>query len=183
MFGLEGKYDIIYCDPPWSYRFTGMYDPGTGRVTSRADMHYPTMSFAELGELPVLELAADDCLLFLWSSGAVLDDMIQLGKKWGFQYVTVGFVWYKQRKNTGHYTMSECEMVLIFKHGRIPKPRGARNVRQFLSQKHAGHSQKPSEIRERITQMFPSQRKLEMFARERADGWDAFGNELETQRR
>lgn len=76
--------------------------------------------------------------------------------------------------------MSQCELCLIGKRGRIPTPRGARNVRQFVSSMRGRHSQKPDEVRRRIEEMFPTQRKLEMFARVAALGWDVWGNEVES---
>jgi N6-adenosine-specific RNA methylase IME4 len=75
--------------------------------------------------------------------------------------------------------MSQTEFVLAATRGNIPKPRGARNVRQFLSERRTKHSRKPKEVRDRIEAMFPTQRKIELFARERVPGWDAWGNEVE----
>lgn len=75
--------------------------------------------------------------------------------------------------------MSQVELCLIGKRGKIPKPRGARNIRQMVSVMRGKHSAKPSEVRKRIEEMFPEQSKLEMFAREASDGWDIHGNEVE----
>ena len=75
--------------------------------------------------------------------------------------------------------MSQCELCLIGKKGKIPSPRGARNIRQFVSEERQSHSSKPNEVRNRIELMFPTQTKLEMFARSTTDGWDVFGNEVE----
>lgn len=91
----------------------------------------------------------------------------------------MAFAWDKQLPVIGHYTMSQCELCLVFRRGRIPQPRGARNVRQFLSEKRTVHSAKPIEIRRRIEAMFPSQRKLELFARSPAEGWTVWGNEAD----
>ena len=71
--------------------------------------------------------------------------------------------------------MSQCELCLVFKRGRIPQPRGARDVRQLVSAARGPHSAKPAEVRRRIAAMFPAQRKLELFARERTEGWDGWG--------
>ena len=101
-------------------------------------------------------------------------------KAWGFQWATVGFVWDKQRVNPGFYTMSQCELYLIGKRGKIPSPRGARNVRQLVSSMREKHSKKPHEVRTRIEEMFPEQRKVELFAREKVRGWSAWGEEIES---
>ncbi len=171
------KYQIIYADPPWEYQMRqhgGVGDPETGGAVS----HYPVMSMLELEALPIDQIADKDCLLFMWTTGPQLDRSIEVGKAWGFVYKTVAFIWNKLRVNPGHYTMSQCEMVLVFKRGRIPQPRGARNVRQIVSEKRTRHSAKPSEVRNRIEQMFPEQAKIELFAREKVGGWDAWGDEI-----
>ena len=84
------------------------------------------------------------------------------------------------RVNPGFYTMSQCELCLVFKRGKIPTPRGKRNVRQLVSAKRGPHSVKPDEVRLRIEAMFPSQRKIELFARKGVAGWEPWG--LETAR-
>ena len=118
------------------------------------------------------------CLMFMWTSSPHLPVAIDLMKHWGFHYATIAFVWEKVRVNPGMYTMSSCEVCLVGKYKRIPLPRGARNVRQFLQKMRTKHSEKPPEIRDRIDKMFPKQKKIEMFARKTFDGWDAWGNEI-----
>ncbi len=116
----------------------------------------------------------------MWATSPHLDQAIDLGKAWGFRWATVAFVWDKVRVNPGFYTMSQCELCLVFKRGRIPRPRGARNVRQLVSEKRHTHSRKPDEIRRRIDLMFPQAAKIELFVRSRAPGWDAWGLEVES---
>jgi N6-adenosine-specific RNA methylase IME4 len=176
----EGKkYQIIYADPPWQYKSKECLSK-TSILNGKLNTHYPTMTMKDIKELLVGGVADDNCLLFLWVVSPMLDDCIDVLKSWGFKYSTIGFVWYKQKTNPGSYTMSECEICLIGKKGSIPTPRGARNIRQFLSEKKTKHSSKPLEIKDRITQMFPTQNKLELFAREKTDGWDVWGNEVES---
>ena len=180
------RYQIIYADPPWEYATT-MVNPNRKRLSlSNAANHYPTMSIDELCQLPISEIADEDCLLFMWIGSPMLDDSMKVGKAWGFKYTTVGFIWDKKRTNPGYYTMSQGELCLIFKKGKIPRPRGARNIRQFYSGKRGEHSQKPSAIRERINKMFPTQDKIELFARrpnslladKSFDDWDLWGLEV-----
>lgn len=183
----EKKYNIIYADPPWDYSYVGKnfdkqftkskfkFDP----VVSAKD-HYNTMSMQELYNLPIQEICEKDCLLFIWITNPHVDVGMELIKKWGFEFKTVAFVWHKQATNPGFYTMSQCELCFVAKKkgGNIPKPRGLRNVRQFYSEKRTKHSKKPDEIRYRIEKMFPEQTKIELFAREKITGWDAWGNEV-----
>ena len=182
MGGLEAqkmkKYEIIYADPAWQYK-TKESLAKTSILNGELNTHYGTMTIAELGGLPLGSISDKNSMLFMWVVSPMLDDGIELMKKWGFKYSTIAFIWHKQRANPGHYTMSECEICLVGRRGKIPTPRGARNVRQFLSEMRGKHSAKPTEIRNRIELMFPTQTKLEMFARQSAKGWDAWGNEVE----
>jgi N6-adenosine-specific RNA methylase IME4 len=137
------------------------------------------MTLDKLKELKVKEKCDKDCVLFLWTSSPHLPQAIELMTAWGFDYKTVAFVWEKQKTNPGYYTMSQCELCLVGKRGKIPRPRGSRKERQFLSSMRGRHSEKPEEIRSRISRMFPDQKKLELFARQKVEGWDAHGNEIE----
>ena len=172
------KYDIIYCDPPWDYKGQTQHNGAGGDDTGGAITHYPTIPLSELQTWLISDICNDNALLFMWSSSPHLDQAIDLGKSWGFQWATIGFIWDKQKVNPGFYTMSQCELCLIFKRGKIPQPRGTRNTRQFLSELRGPHSQKPDEIRDRIMDMFPDQKKLEMFATKRVEGWDAWGDNI-----
>ena len=171
----QGRFGIVYADPPWDYKGQLQHaGPGSGD-TGGAERHYPTVTLDMLAALDVPRIRAPDSLLFMWSSSPHLDQAIELGKRWGFAWATVAFVWDKQRVNPGFYTLSQCELCLVFKHGRIPAPRGARNVRQLVSEKRDRHSRKPAEVRARIDAMFPDAAKIELFARDRAEGWTAWG--------
>lgn len=167
------KYQIIYADPPWKYGGSG------GTKWAPASDYYNTMPLADIIAMKpdIDELADDNCLLFMWCCGPTMQDAITLGNSWGFDYITVAFVWHKQRANVGNYTMSSCEFVLLFKKGKIPEDR-VRNpgVLQFLSMPIGEHSKKPYIIRNRIDQMFPKSNKIELFSRDLVAGWDCFGD-------
>tara|TARA_B110001454_G_scaffold149306_1_gene138699 strand:+ start:203 stop:757 length:555 start_codon:yes stop_codon:yes gene_type:complete len=170
------KYSIVYADPPWDYKGQKQH-AGIGKSdTGGAVSHYDTM---KLGEIMALDVSAitdpKECLLFMWSSSPHLPQALDVMMAWGFSWATVAFVWDKQKVNPGFYTMSQVELCLVGKKGKIPQPRGARNVRQFISEMRGGHSSKPVTVRERIEQMFPDQRKIELFARDTAPGWDSWG--------
>jgi len=192
------KFDIIYADPPWHYNGKLQFDK-TSKGKEKVDLRrtkdrnifistpgfkYPTMKTDELKEFPIQQITKDDCLLFMWTSNPHLAQAIELGKAWGFEYRTVAFVWDKMNHNPGKYTLSNCELCLLFKHGRIPTPRGKRNIQQLfrspnntfvLSQKRQQHSEKPVEIMQAIEEMFPKQKRIELFARKKIDGWYSWG--------
>ncbi len=163
------KYDIIYADPPWTYN---------SKENLTDDLPYNQMTLDQLKKMDIESLCKQDCLLFLWVVSPMLPEGLELLKSWGFKYGTIAFVWHKQRANMGHYTMSECEIVIVGKKGRFPKGRWRRNVKQFISQQRTTHSKKPHTILLRIEEMYPRADKLDLFAREWSGNWDVFGNEL-----
>ena len=182
------KYQIIYADPPWDYGGKMQYDKTTIKdentgferkiFLSSASFKYPTLKLNTLKELNVPAIAADDCLLFMWTTGPQMQNSIDLGKAWGFEYKTVAFVWDKMVHNPGRYTLSQTEFVLAFKKGKFPQPRGARNIRQLITVHRGEHSVKPVSVIDGITKMFPSQEKIELFARNNYVGWDNWGLEI-----
>ena len=104
------------------------------------------MKLKQLNELDVNSIAADDCILFMWTTGPQMANSIELGEAWGFEYKTVAFVWDKMVHNPGRYTLSQTEFVLAFKKGKFPQPRGARNVRQMVTIHRGAHSVKPVDV-------------------------------------
>ena len=182
------KYDIIYADPPWDYGGKMQFDKTSIKsenkgferniFISSAIFKYPTLKLKELKKLNINSIANDDCLLFMWTTGPQFENSIELGNSWGFSYKTIAFVWDKMVHNPGQYTLSQTEMCLVFKKGRIPKPRGARNVRQLIQHHRGKHSEKPTQVIEGITKMFPEQCKIELFARSSYKGWDNWGLEI-----
>lgn len=172
-------YQVIYADPPWNYGGHTQHTDGAFKEGMSAIDHYNTMTLNDLKNLNVKSICDNDCLLFLWTSSPHLEQAIDLMKSWGFKYMTIAFVWDKQKTNPGYYTLSQIEICIVGKKGKIPTPRGSRKERQFLSEMRTTHSTKPEEIRRRINRMFPTQKKLELFARQKTEGWDVFGNQVE----
>ena len=172
------SFSVLYADPPWDY--AGKTQHTSVKEVKSAKDHYPTMTLAQLKQLKVKEISAPNSVLFLWTSSPHLPQAIELMQAWGFDYKTVAFVWDKQRTNPGYYTVSQCELCIVGKRGCFPTPRGSRKERQFLSEERTAHSKKPDEVRNRIMKMFPTQSKIELFAREKVEGWSAWGNEIES---
>ena len=182
----EDKFDVIYADPPWDYggkmqfdktSMNEKFDPDKKVFISSASFKYPTVTTEQLKELNVHDISTDNSLLFMWTTGPFLDQSIELGRHWGFEFRTVAFVWNKMVHNPGKYTMSFCEFVLLFKRGKIPEPRGARNIKQLVNIPRGEHSEKPLEVLRNIHEMFPTQKKIELFARSREVGWNSWGLE------
>ena len=183
------KFDIIYADPPWHYNGKLQFDKSStdrenldtskNLFISASQFKYPTLKTEKMKKIPIQKIAADDSLLFMWTSSPHLSQAIELGTAWGFDYRTVAFVWDKMAHNPGKYTLSNCELCLVFKHGRIPTPRGARNIQQLIRAPRRLHSEKPKEVTDAITEMFPHHKKIELFAREKVRGWKNWGLHLD----
>lgn len=182
------KYSIIYADPPWDYGGKMQFDKSSVGVDklninknifiSSASFKYPTIKTSELKKIPIENILEENCLLFMWVTNPHLAQGIDLGKSWGFEYKTVAFVWDKMVHNPGRYTLSYCELCLLFKKGKIPTPRGARNISQLVRVPRKKHSEKPIEVLKNIEMMFPTQKKIELFARKRHENWDSWGLDI-----
>jgi len=175
------KYQIILADPPWSYKVWSK-ETGSGRS---AESHYHTMSLEDIQSLPIQSITDDNAVLFLWVIAPCLLEGIELIKKWGFTFKTIGFTWIKKNKvadslfwGMGYYTRANAELCLLATKGKILK-RVSRSVHQVVYTPIQRHSQKPDEVRKRIVELFGNLPRIELFARERVSGWDAIGNEVD----
>lgn len=153
------KYDIIYADPAWQY------DSGRSLATKSlldgvSNEHYGTMTIDDLKKLPVSNIANENSLCFMWLVSPKVDLGIEVLKAWGFTYVTIAFIWHKQRTNPGYYTMSECEICVVGKKGKIPNPRGSRNERQFLSELRTKHSKNLMKLETEYQKCFLNNQRL-----------------------
>jgi len=171
----DKKYQIIYADPPWEY--TSKSIPPNREVIN----HYPTMNLNAIKKLPLRQIINKNCYLFLWVTSPNLDIGIDVLKFWGFQYKTVAFAWIKTNKDKsffmglGGYTRSNIELCLLGVMGRLKRLN--KGVRQLVVSKRMEHSKKPDEVRDRIVQLFGNLPRIELFARQKVNGWDSWGNE------
>ena len=170
----DGKYRIVYADPPWKYGDTmsGSLDASYGG----AEKHYPSMSTDEICSLPIKDLAESNAVLFLWATSPLLEDAFRVIKAWGFDYKT-SFVWDKIKHNFGHYNSVRHEFLLICTRGSCTPD----NLKLFDSvqsiERTEKHSQKPEEFREIIDTLYTHGKRIELFGRASIEGWDRWGNE------
>jgi len=170
------KYDIIYADPPWSFQDKRLLRGG-------ALKHYPTMKIADIKALFVPEIASDNSCLFMWWVASQPQEALDVVKAWGFKIKNMTcFSWLKQTTTgrdffgMGYYSRANQEQCLVAIRGR---PKILRhNIEQNVRAINVKHSKKPAEVRERIVQMCGDLPRIELFARQRVPGWDAWGNEV-----
>jgi N6-adenosine-specific RNA methylase IME4 len=191
----RGHFKAIYADPPWAFNlwWGGRKNQGSvpKSVPSRATKpHYPVLTEDELNALPVGELAADDCVLFLWTCWPVLQWSLRTIEAWGFTYKTCGFAWVKANAKQidlfrddiephmtlGYWTRSNSEVCLLATKGN-PKRR-ASDVRQAIIEPRREHSRKPDCVPARIERLVEGP-YLELFARTQRPGWTVWGNQTD----
>ena len=145
----------------------------------------PLFSDDDPRDLPVRELAAPDCTLFLWVTFPHLPETFDVIKAWGFTYKTVAFCWVKQNPKSpgwffgmGNWTRANAEICLLATKG-TPK-RMAADVSQLIVAPREEHSKKPNETRDRIVRLLGDLPRVELFARQAPPGWDVWGNEVQS---
>lgn len=180
-----GGYSIIYADCPWNY--------DDQNCNGAAEQQYRTLTFAQLCSMPVRHIAAQNSALFLWATYPKIQDALNLIPYWGFEFKSYAFDWIKLRggrpqMGLGRWTRGASEVCLLAVRGKPQRQdKGVRQLLETIVNDHehenilyapaTRHSQKPPEVRERIVQLMGDLPRLEMFARERAVGWDCWGNE------
>ena len=170
------KYEIIYADPPWSY------NDALGGNAKMGAMPYDTMTQDEINALPLKEITAKDCILFMWATMPKLQEALDTIRAWGFKYKTCAFCWVKQNPKRGgvfaglgRWVQGNAELCLLATKGH--PHRISKSVRQIVEAPRGRHSEKPAEVRDRIVQLMGDLPRIELFARQAADGWDCWGNE------
>ena len=170
----DAKYRVLYADPPWSYNDKA--DAGAVQAGG-AERHYPSMSIAELCALPIPALCEPDAVLFLWVTSPLLCESFAVIKAWGFSY-RASFVWDKVKHNMGHYNSVRHEFLLICVKGSC-QPDVVKLFDSVVSEERTTHSKKPETFRTMIDTLYPNGKRLELFARGAAPGWETYGFEAE----
>ena len=172
------KYNIIYADPPWSFKHYS--DKGKGRSP---DNYYKCQNLQDIKNLPIKDLAADNCILFMWITYPFLKKSFEVLEAWGFEYKTVGFTWVKKNKKSnswfwgmGYWTRSNAEICIIATKGKIT--RQSSSVHQIIETPIEEHSKKPDIVREKIVELVGKLPRIELFARNKTKGWDSWGDEV-----
>lgn len=189
-----GPFKLFYADPPWR---TVLWSGAQRTPTQKAGAdHYLTMSIDDLKAMPVEAIAAKDAALAMWVIGSHLDQALDLGKAWGFTYVTDLFWWLKQRQlrpnqidmftddvatlpiGMGKYTRKQGELCLLFKRGK-----GLRvldhAIPAVIVEPKREHSRKPDRVYTDLEKLFGQFPRLELFARTTREGWVCWGNQTD----
>lgn len=163
-------YDLIYADPPWKYGFS--------RSSRRKiENHYETMGLDEIKSYSVP--AKPNSLLFLWATAPKLIEALSVMMAWGFEYKT-HLVWDKGKIGMGYWCRGQHELLLVGVRGKFSPPSPNDRIGSIYREVRTAHSAKPKGMRNWIEKAFPTASKIELFARDRYEGWDAEGYEIES---
>lgn len=166
------KFGVILADPEWRFK---VYSRDTG-MDRAADNHYPTSETDAICARPVQDIAADDCVLFLWATVPMLPDALRVMAAWGFEYKSHA-VWVKDRIGTGYWFRNQHELLLVGTKGNIPAPAMGTQFSSVIEAAVGEHSQKPDGVYAMIEQYFRTLPKIELNARQARAGWEAWGFE------
>lgn len=175
IFATDKKFNIIYADPAWKYWEGG---------EKNQSLHYNTMTIEEIKSLPVKNISAGDCILFLWVTFPVLKESFEVIESWGFKYSTCGFVWVKKNKTAdsyffgnGAWTRANTELCLIATKGSVTRIDAS--ISQVIDDPISEHSEKPERVRGLITSLVGELPRIELFSRNKnQDGWFNWGNKI-----
>lgn len=169
-------FDLIYADPPWTY--TDKAHAGE----RGAGYKYSCMTLEEICSLPVIDIAAKNCLLAMWHVPPMPREALRVVEAWGFTLKTMkGFTWHKLTKygkdhfGMGNWTRANTEDCLFAVKGR--PQRVDRSVRQLIHAPVREHSRKPDEARDRLVTLLGDRSRIELFARQQTPGWIAWGDQ------
>ncbi len=170
------KFDLILIDPPWRYQVDLV------PKSRKTENHYNTLTIDNIASLPILNIATEPSVIFLWATNSLLPEAIRVMEQWGFRFVTK-IEWVKKshgklQKGMGYNIMGSSESILIGKHGNYPVPEW--RPPSVLEAPRTRHSEKPELSYLTIERMYPRSRKLEIFARKPRRGWYSVGDQLET---
>ena len=173
----DKKYQIIYADPPWTH---SSWKNGN----RRPELHYDVMTIDKIKNLPIRDISDGNCWLFMWTTAPHLKEAFDVIENWGFEYKTIAFNWVKENKKAnslfwgcGSYTRANSEFCLLAKRGTIK--RISASVHSVIISKIQEHSKKPYEARKRILELCGDLPRIELFARNKTEGWDAIGNDID----
>lgn len=167
----DKKFGVIYADPEW--KFKTWSEAGMDRAVEN---HYPTSETSVIAARPVGDLAADDCVLFMWVTNPCLVQGIEVMAAWGFEY-KANFVWDKVIIDRGYWNRARHEILLVGTRGNVPAPAMGTQWESLVQSPRGEPSVKPDWAYEMIEEYFPNLPKIELNARRRRDGWNAWGFE------
>ena len=171
----KGKHRVIYADPPWWYA-TPQHSKTEQATVLKS--HYPSMKIDEICALPVKQMAADNAVLFLWTTSPLLFEAGKVIDAWGFTY-KASIIWDKVKHNVGHYVSVRHEFLLICTRGSCPKD-SDKLADSVVVMERTEHSAKPDIFRNMIDEMYVPVKgdRVELFARaDLPKHWKAWGNQ------
>jgi N6-adenosine-specific RNA methylase IME4 len=168
------KYQVVYADPPWDVKKIKR-----NVRPNQVEMDYPTMSLSEIRllSIPLRKYLGNDCVLFLWTTQAYLPHSFGIVEEWGFKYQRT-ITWNKENGMCLFGFHNKTEFLLFGYRGKIEMYPHRKAFPTDVTAKSNRHSKKPQIFRELIEPF--GENRIELFARQKVEGWDCWGNEVES---
>jgi N6-adenosine-specific RNA methylase IME4 len=169
--GKPGPFAVLLVDPPWEYE---------AHASKERDIEnqYPTMTMRDLRRLDVPSISTKQAILYLWVTSPMIPDALSLVEGWGFRYRTCA-VWDKEIAGMGYWFRQQHELLFVATRGNFPLPKPDARISSIFRIRRGAHSKKPIEVRAALESWYPDLPKVELFAREKAEGWTSIGNEID----
>lgn len=169
------KYKTILADPPWAEKVIGKWK--SPRHHAPREIIYPTLSLQAIKDMPVSDFAEDGCHLWLWTTNSHLRAGFEVMEAWGFKYLAP-ITWVKP-SGMGAWFVHRTQTILFGYKGKCIFPAARYKPTVLFANVERQHSRKPDESYDLIESISPTPR-LELFARRKREGWDVWGNEVES---
>lgn len=164
------KYSVIYADPPWRYSFSKS-------KSRKVENHYETMTLNDICSLKIP--TEKNAVLYLWATAPKLLEALKVMEAWEFKYKTQA-IWDKCNIGMGYWFRGQHEILLVGVKGKFSPPEQEHRVSSVFKSPRTKHSKKPDAFMDRIKLWFPKSERIELFSRSKFEGWDSWGNEVES---
>ena len=176
------KYDLILADPPWKQSKGGK--KSARENSSGTPLDYPVMSLEQIGAVlkETRDLSEDNHALFLWTIDKYLHESEQIATSLGYK-LHARMIWNKVTGIPAAFTVRYGhEYLLYLYHGKLlpvaVEERG--KIHTVFTEQVKAHSKKPEVSYQIIERLYPNSKRLELFCRNKRNGWDSWGNEIES---
>lgn len=193
---FDQRFAAVVADPPWSYDSPRAIVGNGGRgsegaaeiIQADVGQHYPTMTLDEIKALPLKQIAADNSVLFMWTTNPFLADgsAVEVVRAWGFTPKTV-LTWAKVQADgrtpsmkTGHWFRSASEHAIFAVRGKVKRPPAWAAYPTWFASVRMAHSVKPDVLHGHAEKAMPDGPWLEMFARRDRPNWFTWGNQVQS---
>lgn len=175
----ENRYDLIYADPPWRQSKGGK--KAVRKNSSGKELEYPTLDLPEIEQIlrSAVKLTRENSVLFLWTIDKYLFQAQEIAENLGYK-LHARMIWNKITGIPAAFTVrfGHEYLLYLYKGKLTPVAHNERGkIHTVFTEQAKRHSQKPKIAYEIIERLYPGLSKIELFARNKREKWDCWGND------